>query len=398
LGVVAAVAVLMMVPGTIASPSTGAPAGVRGVHDLASDPASYPPANYSNPTVTAPPAVPATTPTVLALTSYGTVAIPYGEWETVIMNYTGYVAGTAYDYFQTVTIDGAMVYVGVNPEAGSWTQLVNLSAYLAFFDDRASITISGPSLGPGGNFEGVQINNISLLFYPIPAHAASPSHANLVEPLFAFQGTPSTANISIPSDTSAVELQMIGIGSEFWYSLNPDYTAVTASVGGYNVSTYLQYPWINSGGIDLFSWRPISPVNMLDHQWETFNLTGVLGLLERHTNLTVAAASDAMGADVIANLLVFTNPQVKGAIETGYRFDQGPVMTYSQTNSSISNPNGNDYTVYNQYDRIAYSYASRPRPVPTRSRSRPRSSTATSRRSTTSGRTFRRRRRSRPSR
>jgi hypothetical protein len=355
---VAAVAALIIVPGSIATSAPSTPTVLDGPHDLAADPASFPPANYSNPTIPAPPAVPHTTPKVLPITSYGTVAIPAGMWETVVMNYTGYVAGTAYDYFQTVTIDGAMVYVGVNPEAGSWTQLVNLSAYLSFFDDRSSITISGPGLGLIGNFEGVQINNITLLFYPIPAHQAGPSYATMVEPLFAFSGTPASAPISIPSNTSAVDLQMIAIGSEFWYSLNPDFTAVTASVGGYNVSTYLQYPWINSGGIDLFSWRPISPVNMLDHQWETFNLTGALGLLEGQTHLNVSAASDAMGGDVIANLLVYTSPSVAGAHQREYYFDQAPVKTVAQTNPNISNPNGNNYTVFDQFDSIAYGYSS----------------------------------------
>ena len=358
-GLAAVVAVLMVAPGSFASPVQGGPAHPGAARDLALDPSSYPPANYSNPQVTQSPAVPDTTPVVLALSSYGVVSIPWGVWETVVMNYTGYTAGTAYDYFQTVTINGAMVYVGVNPEAGSWSQLVNLSAYLSFFDHKSSISISGPSLGLGGNFEGIQINNITLLFYPVPAHATPPTYANIVEPLFAFSGTPSTASISLPADTSAVELQMIAIGSEFWYSLNPDFTAVTASIGGYNVSTYLQYPWINSGGIDLFSWRPITPVNMLDHQWETFNLTGALGLIEGQTQITVNAASDAMGASVIANLLVYTSPSVKGAVSTGYRFDQAPVATLTQTNTSISNPNGNDYTVFNQFDNITYGYSSR---------------------------------------
>ena len=358
-GASVAIALLMLGPGGFARPTTAAPSRTVGLHDLAADPSDFPPANYSNPSISAPPAVPHTSPKVLVLSSYGTVAIPWGVWETVVLNYTGYTAGTAYDYFQTVTIDGAMVYVGVNPEAGSWTQLVNLSSYLAFFDHQKSITISGPSLGQGTNFEGVQINNLSLAFYPVPKGASPPTYANLIEPLFAFSGTPASAAISVPSDASAVVLQLMAIGSEFWYSLNPDFTAVTVSVGGYNLSTYLQYPWINSGGIDLFAWRPIYPVNMLDHQWENFNLTGALGLLEGQTTLNVTAAAGAMGASVIANLLVYTNPHVHGATETSFAYDQAPVVTVTETNSTIVNPNGNNYTVYDQFDRISYAYSSR---------------------------------------
>ena len=355
---VAAIAVLMIVPGGLAAPVGSLAPAPHGPQSLASDPAGFPPANYTNPTISPPPAVPDTTPVVLALSSYGTVAIPNGVWETVVMNYTGYTAGTAYDYFQTVTIDGAMVYVGVNPEAGAWTQFVNLSAYLAFFDHQSTISISGPHLGQGTNFEGVQTNNITLLFYPVPAGASPPSYPTMVEPLFAFAGTPSSRTVTIPSNASAVVLQMIAIGSEFWYSLNPDFTAVTTSIGGYNVSTYLQYPWINSGGIDLFSWRPIFPVHMLDHQWESFNLTGALGLIEGTSTLTVAPASNAMGASVIANLLVYTSPHVKGAVSTGYHFVQHPVQTTTVVNSSLVNVNGNDFVYYNQTDRIDYGYSS----------------------------------------
>jgi hypothetical protein len=355
-----AVVLLMVSPGGFAqgliSPATGA-----GPKDMTLDPSGFPAAHYSNLDVAPPPPVPDTIPVVLTLTSYGTVHIPWGEWETVVMNYTGYTAGTAYDYFQTVSIDGAMVYVGVNPEAGHWTQFVNLSEYLSFFDHQSNITVSGPALGNGTNFEGIQDNYIAFLFYPLPAGARSPGYASIVEPLFQFNGDPAQATIEVPANTSAVVLQMIGIGSEFWYSLNPDFTAITTAVGGVNVSTYLQYPWINSGGIDLFSWRPIPPVNMLNHQWEDFNLTGALGLLEANHTLTVAPAAGSLGADVIANLLVYTDPHVKGAVQTSYAFDQTPVRTYSVLNTSYNdgNPNGNDYATFNQHDRVDYSYSSR---------------------------------------
>ncbi len=353
-----AIALLMVIPAGVAAPASGAASTPRGVHALAGDPTGFPPANYTNPTLSAPPAVPDTTPSLVNLSSYGNVSIPNGTWETVLLNYTGYTAGTAYDYFQSVTIDGAMVYVGVNPEAGRWSQLVNLSAYLAFFDGHSSVNISGPALGQGANFQGVQINNLTLEFYPVPNGAPSPAYANLIEPLFAFAGTPSTRTITIPSNASAVVLEMMAIGSEFWYTLNPDFTAVTVAIGGHNVSTYLQYPWINSGGIDLFSWRPIYPVHMLNHQWESFNLTGALGLIEGTQNLTVSAAAGAVGADVIANLLVYTNPNVTGARSLGYRYHQAPVQTTAPTNDSLVNLNGNNFTYYNQTDSIDYSYSS----------------------------------------
>jgi Peptide N-acetyl-beta-D-glucosaminyl asparaginase amidase A len=360
LAVIAFVALLVAVP-TSAYPAENTGAAPARAHDLASDPAGAPVAKYNNPQIEPDPATPSTTPVMLNISAYGTVPLPDGEWETVVMNYTGYTGGTAYDYFQTVTIDGAMVYVGVNPEAGHWTELVNMSEYLAFFDHQASMSISGPHLGVGTNFEGVQDNWLTFSFYPIPAGAAGPTYANLIEPLFQFNGDPATASISVPSDASAVVLQMIAIGSEFWYSLNPDFTAVTVAVGSHNVSTYLQYPWINSGGIDLFSWRPIYPVNMLNHQWEDFNLTGALGLLEKSSTLSANPATGSLGASVIANLLIYTNPHVTGATTTSTRFDQSPVQTTDSVNASFDNgnPNGNDYATFNQTDFVQYGYTTR---------------------------------------
>jgi hypothetical protein len=125
------------------------------------------------------------------------------------------------------------------------------------------------------------------------------------------------------------------------------------------VSTYLQYPWINSGGIDLFSWRPIDPVNMLNHQCEYFNLTGALGLLEHNATLSANPAAGSLGADVIANLLVYTNPHVTGATQLSDRFDQAPVQTRTVVNSSFddNNPNGNNYAVYDQTDVVQYGYS-----------------------------------------
>ena len=328
------------------------------------DPSNFPPANFTNLPASPPPPVPNESPIVLKLTQYGVVNIPYGNWETVIMNYTGYTAGTAYDYFQTVTINKAMVYIGVNPEAGAWTQFVNLSQYMSFFDHKNNITITGPHLGLGRNFQGIQYNNISLMFYPVMKGKLAPSEPNIVEPLFKFHGIPYGKNVStsinVPDNASAVVLQTIVIGNEFWYSLNPSYAAVTFSVGSHEVATHLVYPWINSGGIDLFTWRPIYPVYMLNHKWDNMNLTGALGLLEKNNTLSISSpAGGEPSYSVTANLLIYTSKNVTSAAQTSYYYNQSPLKTVTQENTSVVNINGNYYTQYSQSRSIDYAYSSK---------------------------------------
>ncbi len=117
-------------------------------------PSRFPPANFTNPQGSQPPAVPDTTPVVIPITAFGNVSIPNGTWETAILNVTGYDAGTAYDYFNSFNVNGATVWLGVNPEAGSWAVNVNISLFMSFFDGKNSISVSGTTLGLHQNFQG----------------------------------------------------------------------------------------------------------------------------------------------------------------------------------------------------------------------------------------------------
>lgn len=325
------------------------------------DPTSFPPANFSELNAAPQPNVPDTIPVVLNITEYGVVSIPQGTWETVLLNYTGYTAGTAYDYFQTVYINKAVVYLAVEPEAGSWSVEANLSLYMSFFEGKQSINMTGPHLGLGTNFEGIQINNFSLIFYPVPAGAKQPVYPSMVEPVSEWRGvgagTSISGSISVPSNTIAAELGVIGIGPEFWYSLNPDYASFNITVGNHAVGNYLQFPWINSGGIDLFEWRPIAPVTMLNHFWFMYNLTGALGLLENNNNITFWGAPGSVGGySVIANLFIYSGNAI-GARQVSARQYASPIQTEYTLNNSVINSNGNNYVYYNQsaFQTISYS-------------------------------------------
>jgi len=335
---------------------------VASVRNMALDPNSFPPANFSELNAAPAPNVPDTSPVILNITHYGNITIPQGTWETVLLNYTGYTAGTAYDYFQTVYINHAVVYLAVEPEAGRWSVEANLSMYMSFFENHQTINMSGPHIGLGPNFNGIQINNFSLLFYPVPQGQVQPTYPSMVEPVVEWKGVGAgnalTGPINVPSNTVAADLGVIGIGPEFWYSLNPDYASFNITVGNHAVGNYLQFPWINSGGIDLFEWRPIAPVSMLNHFWFMYNLTGALGLLEHNTNMTFYGAPNSTGGySVIANLFLYSG-NAKGAVQLTAKQYFSPVNTTYTLNNSVINSNGNNYVYYNQSANQHISYSS----------------------------------------
>ncbi len=315
-------------------------------------PSGFPPANFTNRQGYKSPAVPDTQPVVIPITAFGMVTIPNGTWETAILNVTGYDAGTAYDYFNSFSVNGADVWLGVNPEAGSWNVNVNISQFMSFFDGKTSIQVSGTTLGLHQNFRGIQYNNYTIMLYPVPPGQSAPTYPSQVIPLHK-----GTTYVNIPSNTVAAKIQSIAIDNEFQYTLNPAWAAYTWSVNGTKLADSFIYPWINSGGIDLFSWRPVYPPYMLNHQWNVVNLTDALGMIEgSNVPLQVTGASEGPGIGLfVGNLFLYTQNNVLGAKQLSYGFHEGTLVNVTQITPGLYNENGNSYSLYNSYRNITYS-------------------------------------------
>lgn len=340
---------------TVAAAQVAYPGSLKNTASDPTLPSGFPPANFSNPQASPPPRVPDTTPVAVPIESFGAVQIPRGTWETVILNITGYDAGTAYDYFNSFNVNGVHVWLGVNPEAGSWAVNVNISQFMSLFDGSNSISVSGTTLGLHQNFRGIQYNNYTLEFYPVPTGQSPPVYPTVVIPLQ--KGTTYT---NIPSDTRAAFIQSIVIDSEFQYTLNPSWEGYTWTVNGHKLAESFIYPWINSGGIDLFTWRPIYPPYMLNHQWNNVNLTDALGMIEgNNVPVQVSAAAGSPGIGLfIGNLFLYTSSNVLSAKQIRYNYDAGPLVTVSQTLPGLYNENGNSYSMYDSYRNITFSGAS----------------------------------------
>ena len=310
--------------------------------------------------------VPDTTPVVLRVLSDGPVKVPSGQWGAIVMNYTGASLGTVFDTYITTTVNGVQIYEGVQPEYGNWTVFVNVTQYSALF--HGTVTIGGTrAIGYTADFLGHIWTNITFLFYPAAAGEALSPVPNIIEPLFNLNyigssGGSLSAKITVPNDTRAAVLELWPQGNavdEFWYGAEPVYRTVQVNVDGTPVASVLPFPNINSGGVDLFLWRPILPVFEINHPPNRVNLTGALGLMDGAHTLSIKMPIVGAGGFwlISGDLLLYTSHNVVSAKLTSHTFYQSPVHTIAKT-SNVQNANGNYYTVFDQQAITHFSYSS----------------------------------------
>jgi hypothetical protein len=167
---------------------------------------------------------------------------------------------------------------------------------------------------PGGIYLGNTVNSTytsilsasgSLQFYPLAPHQSAPRTADIVLPMSAgtnggsvYLNTPSDQNsLSFvpPPNIERLYLDIIAqsqIGDEFWYTCVPNDVAaelescgssafreVEVTVDGTPAGVAPVYPWIYTGGIDPYLWRPIPGVETLNFTPSRVDLTPFAGTL-----------------------------------------------------------------------------------------------------------------------
>jgi hypothetical protein len=296
---------------------------------------------------TPPPAVPATTPTVVTVAANAKGCCQYvnrtpsgGPWDSVVLNYTGTAVGSVYDSSYRAYVGGAQVLFGTTPEYGTWTVLDNVTEYESLLEPGANFSFILSAATLGGYFE----TSVTISFYPAPAGAPVPSEPTEVLPLWSQQfvkpTSPSvTANASVPVNASAVTLELWAYGfqaDEFWWAGASPARAVDITLDGSPFAAVYPFPYVNTGGVDLFLWRPIPAAYTLSDRPYDVNLTGALGALEgAHT---YAASIDDREASsdwlVEGSLLVWTDPTVGGATLTANAATLPSPSTSGTTESS----------------------------------------------------------------
>ncbi|MCI4356575.1 MAG: hypothetical protein L3K18_05470 [Thermoplasmata archaeon] len=281
---------------------------------------------------TPPPPVPNTMPTVVRVVTNGQGCCYYvnqtpagGPWDSVVLNYTGTVVGGVYDSSYRAYIGAAEVLYGTTPEYGTWTVLQNVTEYESLLEPGANFTFLLSAAVVSGYFE----TSLTLSFYPPPGGAPTPREPSQVISLWTKYVQASLPVVSatgtVPSDASAVSLELWAYGmgpnngDEFWWASTTPERAVELSLDGNPLAAVYPFPYLNTGGIDLFLWRPIPAAYTLSDRPYSVNLTGALGELDgTHTyNVTIGGRHAPDPWWTAASLLVWTDPSVTRATLTG---------------------------------------------------------------------------------
>ncbi len=295
-----------------------------------------------------------------------------GPWAAVVFEADWSVdAGRQFDRTAEVWIGGANVYFGTTAEPSHdvqrmWHVESNLTRYSPLFAVAQNGRVDLGNLVDQtytSHLHGTAV----LQFYPVPQGQNPPPTADLLLPMAA-DSTGGTVTLNSPSDQLAgtfnlplnVERAYLDVfaqsqhNDEFWYTCAPDDVAgelfncgstafreAEVSIDGQPAGVAPVYPWIYTGGIDPYLWRPITGVHTLNFEPYRVDLTPFAGVLSDGQQHTVAVS--VYNADqyfsATANLLLYLDHgsgQVTGAVTTNTVGQPDPVVSESINNNGIA--------------------------------------------------------------
>lgn len=266
------------------------------------------------------------------------------HWSKVVLEADFSVtAGRQFDRTASLWLGGVNLFFGTTEEpsstvAPSWHVERDLTDYSPLF---AAVGSGQAIIGNvvDGTYTGVIHGSARLLFYPTSFLAPPAQVPDAVYPLGSDpvgstvslndSGSQLAKTLSLPRNIARAYLDVFvqsQNADEFWYTCVPDqYAAEVQECGGGNfreaeVSIDGQpagvapvYPWIYTGGIDPYLWRPITGVQTLNFMPYRVDLTPFAGVLSdgapHQVALGVAGAANYFSAT--ASLLVYRDPQVQ---------------------------------------------------------------------------------------
>jgi Peptide N-acetyl-beta-D-glucosaminyl asparaginase amidase A len=314
---------------------------------------------FANP----PPKLPPTTPVIVTVAanttgccSYLDFAAPIGPFALIELNYTGTAYGSVYDSSYRAYVNGVPILFGTTPEFGRWVVLKDLTEYSSLFQGTVNVTFLLSAAIISGSFT----STVTVAFYPEPTGEQPPTFANAVLPIwtpaYVKPGVPMlSANVTVPSNATNATLELYAYGfsaDEFWYASEPTESAfrmVQVSVDGSSVATILPFPYLNTGGLDLYLWRPIPATFTLNDRPYRVDLSAALGQLEgtHAISVTVVGRDSASPWLVMGGLFLTTSKSTAPAVTSS---DIAPMVVDHTTT-----PAGN---VYDNLGTVAYSFAS----------------------------------------
>jgi hypothetical protein len=286
-----------------------------------------------------------------------------GPWAAVVFEADWSVdAGRQFDRTAEVWIGGANVFFGTTSEPShdvqrSWHVESNLTEYSPLFSVAQQGRVDLGNL-VDDTYTSHYHGSAYLQFYPLGQGQNPPPAASIVLPMAA-DPTGGTVTLNSPTDQLAgtfampsnVERAYLDVfaqgqsGDEFWYTCAPNDVAselancgstsfreAEVSIDGTPAGVAPVYPWIFTGGIDPYLWRPVPGVHTLNFEPYRVDLTPFAGILSNGQQHTVAVS--VYNADqyfsATANLLLYRDAgstQVTGAVTTNTIGQPDPVIS-----------------------------------------------------------------------
>ena len=274
------------------------------------------------------------TPKVFAYTP--PAACP-GPWAKVVLELNLSVdPGRQFDRTATIGLGGASIFFGTTAEPGrtlgpSWHVERDLTDLSALFAKANSGQISIGNV-VDSTYTSSLHGSAVIEFYPPDRRFPAPRTADVVVPLADVNGNPvalyttaSALSVSFvpPTNVERAELDVIAQSQsddEFWYTCFPNdlatllnncgntaFRETEVAVDGKPAGVAPVYPWIYTGGIDPYLWRPIPGVQTLNFKPYRVDLSPFAGTLDDGASHAVALS--VYNADsyfqAVGNLLLF---------------------------------------------------------------------------------------------
>jgi len=310
--------------------------------------------------------------------SYAPPAACPGPWQKVVLEADYSVeAGRQFDRTATLWIGGVNVYFGTTAEpsatvARAWHIERDLTEYSALL---RSASMGRAELGNliNSTYTSTLFGTADLAFYPADDEGSSASKS--ADVVLALSGSPTGGTVALfdPSAQLAatfvlptniekafldVVLQHQGANDEFWYTCVPNNLtgalqscAGTAfregqlSIDGQPAGVVPIFPWVFTGGIDPYFWRPIpapQALNFIPYRVDVTPFAGVLSDGQPH-QFAINVTNDSNYFQTTATLLLYLDhdaTQVTGQVTENTIGAPAPAVTPELTTSADGTVSG----------------------------------------------------------
>jgi hypothetical protein len=242
-----------------------------------------------------------------------------GPWAKVILEANFSInQGRQFDRTANIWIGPTNIYFGTTSEpshtvARNWHVERDLTDYSSIFTVSQAGTVDLFNL-VNQTYTGILHGSADLLFYPLAQGQTPPRTADQV---IAFSGGPTGGTVALNTTTDLLEQTLTlptnitnlyfdvfaqsQSSDEFWYSCVPNDVASElqscpgtafreseVTIDGTPAGVAPVYPWIYTGGIDPYLWRPIPGVQTMNFLPYRVNLTPFAALLDNGQPHTIA--------------------------------------------------------------------------------------------------------------